>query len=143
MSIKVKSDHTGLDLAKMDGIKRVWPVTVFRVPKQPSSSSSSSNTRSFHPTLTNAHQMTGVNYIQETFKYTGKGIKVGVVDTGIDYLHPAFGGCTGLGQGAGCRVITGWDLIGEKYDDGGVIEPDNGMCLLQNREFGQIFQRRQ
>ena len=34
----------------------------------------------------------------------GTGIKVGVMDTGVDYDNPALGGCFG----AGCRVATGW-----------------------------------
>ncbi|KAI8801531.1 peptidase S8/S53 domain-containing protein, partial [Cladochytrium replicatum] len=39
-------------------------------------------------------------------------VRVGVIDTGIDYTHPAFGGCLGLG----CRVSYGRDLVGN--DDG-------------------------
>jgi hypothetical protein len=38
---------------------------------------------------------------------TGRGIKVAVVDTGIDYEHPALGGCFG----SGCKVTGGWDFV--------------------------------
>ncbi|KAK5659828.1 hypothetical protein OQA88_13291 [Cercophora sp. LCS_1] len=41
--------------------------------------------------------------------YTGKGIRVAVIDTGVDYTHPALGGCFG----AGCLVTHGWDFIGD------------------------------
>jgi hypothetical protein len=41
----------------------------------------------------------------------GKGIKVGVIDSGIDYLHPALGGCFG----AGCKVAYGWDFVGDAF----------------------------
>jgi minor extracellular serine protease Vpr len=44
--------------------------------------------------------------------YTGKGIKVAVMDTGIDYDHPDLGGCFG----PGCRVAKGWDFVGDAYN---------------------------
>ncbi|KAI9592992.1 peptidase S8/S53 domain-containing protein, partial [Syncephalis fuscata] len=41
----------------------------------------------------------------------GKDIKVGIIDSGIDYTHPALGGCFG----AGCKVAYGWDFVGDAY----------------------------
>ncbi|RCI07758.1 hypothetical protein L249_5741 [Ophiocordyceps polyrhachis-furcata BCC 54312] len=38
---------------------------------------------------------------------TGKGSKIAVIGTGVDYLHPALGGCFG----PGCRVSFGADLV--------------------------------
>lgn len=48
--------------------------------------------------------------------YTGKGIKVGIVDSGIDYRNPALGGCFG----EGCVISFGYDLAGDELpaDDG-------------------------
>ena len=49
---------------------------------------------------------------------TGKGIKVGVIDTGIDYLHKALGG----GFGPGFKVAGGYDFINgspKPLDDNG------------------------
>jgi len=46
----------------------------------------------------------------------GEGVAVAVVDTGVDYTHPAFGGCDAPGQGAGCRVVAGYDFV-ELDDD--------------------------
>jgi subtilisin family serine protease len=43
---------------------------------------------------------------------TGKGIKIGIVDTGVDYNHPALGACFGKG----CVVSYGADLVGDAYD---------------------------
>ncbi|KEY71241.1 hypothetical protein S7711_02348 [Stachybotrys chartarum IBT 7711] len=38
-----------------------------------------------------------------------KGIKAAIIDTGIYYTHPAFGGCFG----EGCLVRNGYDVIGD------------------------------
>ncbi|KAH8925270.1 subtilisin-like protein [Atractiella rhizophila] len=51
----------------------------------------------------------------------GKGIKVAVIDTGVDYLHPALGG----GFGKGYKVSFGRDLVGDNYGDGSDPVPDN------------------
>jgi hypothetical protein len=42
---------------------------------------------------------------------TGQGIRVAVLDTGIDYTHPDLGGCFG----ASCKVVGGYDFV---HDDG-------------------------
>jgi subtilisin family serine protease len=58
---------------------------------------------------------------------TGKGIKVGVIDTGINHLHADFGG-PGTAPPAGphtnsnwprtTKVVGGWDFCGDNYDAG-------------------------
>lgn len=44
--------------------------------------------------------------------YTGRGIILGIVDGGIDYKHPALGGCFG----SGCKVAYGYDFVGDDYN---------------------------
>lgn len=105
----------------MEGVKRVWPVEYSQHPKPESSSE-----EPFQPYLTSAHDMTGVDFVRETFKYTGKGIRVAVVDSGVDYTHPALGGCFGKG----CRVVAGYDFIGDDYHKTGKPVEDPGMLLL-------------
>ncbi|KAI1911725.1 hypothetical protein LOZ12_001105 [Ophidiomyces ophidiicola] len=60
------------------------------------------------------HKITGVDRLRNE-GFTGKGIKVAVVDTGIDYKHPALGGCFGKG----CLVSFGANYIGpgDPYND--------------------------
>jgi len=66
--------------------------------------------------------MTGVDYIHETFGNTGKGFKVGVVDTGIDHTHPAFGKC----PSETCRIVAGYDFLGDDFDTTGKPVEDSG-----------------
>ncbi len=47
-----------------------------------------------------------------TLTTTGKGVKVGVIDTGVDYLHEALGG----GFGPGFKVAGGYDFVNGKAD---------------------------
>ncbi|MFP5247323.1 MAG: S8 family serine peptidase, partial [Thermoanaerobaculia bacterium] len=42
----------------------------------------------------------------------GAGVKVAVLDTGIDYTHPALGG----GFGEGHKVAGGWDFVNDDAD---------------------------
>ncbi len=42
---------------------------------------------------------------------TGQGIKIGIIDTGVDYTHPDLGGCFGTG----CKVVDGYDFV--NYDN--------------------------
>ncbi|CAG8524479.1 10649_t:CDS:10 [Diversispora eburnea] len=53
------------------------------------------------------HNFTGVFSARKLFKVTGKDIKVGIVDTGVDYNHPALGGC----YGPKCRVQYGYNFV--------------------------------
>lgn len=54
--------------------------------------------------------MTGVDKLHAD-GFSGDGFKIAIVDTGIDYNHPALGGCFG----EGCKVGFGKDLVGDAY----------------------------
>ncbi|KAJ3107289.1 hypothetical protein HDU97_004428 [Phlyctochytrium planicorne] len=55
--------------------------------------------------------ITGVNEARRSLKLSGKGIKVAIIDTGVDYMHPALGG----GFGPGFKVAYGYDFAGDNF----------------------------
>jgi|GEM_PF-7047286 len=68
------------------------------------------------PRLTESSNLIRAADARTTFGYTGSGYAVAVLDTGIDYNHPALGG------GWGNRVLAGWDFVngdGDPMDDQG------------------------
>ncbi|WVQ82219.1 hypothetical protein IAT38_004347 [Cryptococcus sp. DSM 104549] len=50
----------------------------------------------------------------------GKGIKIGIIDGGVDYTREPLGGCFG----SGCKVAGGWDFVGDDYDGTNTPVPD-------------------
>lgn len=73
--------------------------------------------------LITALSMTGADIAQSELGLTGRGVKVAVIDSGIDYDHPDLGGCFG----PGCRVEKGFDLVGDKFNANNaksIIQPD-------------------
>ncbi|CAF1433292.1 unnamed protein product, partial [Adineta steineri] len=69
-----------------------------------------------------SHDLTGVDQVHQEMKVFGNGVRVAVIDTGVDYSHPALGGCFG-GQ---CKVGFGYDFVGNEYSAGNPIPiPDD------------------
>jgi subtilisin family serine protease len=85
--------------------------------------------RIYHKTLTTAVPFTGVPAAWQDFGYTGKGVKIAIIDSGIDYTHADFGGAgtpeafaandpTIIEPGSfpTTKVAGGTDLVGDAYD---------------------------
>ena len=92
-------------IQRLPGVARVWPVATERLPARAADEGETID-------LATAVQMTGADYVQNTLGFTGKNIKVAVMDTGIDYDNPDLGGCFG----DLCRVFTGWDFVGDTFN---------------------------
>lgn len=103
-----------LKLLRLKGVKAMYPVEIIQRPASAPLADSA-------PDLAAALSLTGADIAQNQLGLTGAGIKVGVVDTGIDIDHPAFGGAGTPGSTAfpSARVAYGYDLVGDAYNAGG------------------------
>ncbi|KAJ7238980.1 subtilisin-like protease [Mycena rebaudengoi] len=72
------------------------------------------------PDSQSTHVQTGVDKLHAK-GITGKGVKIAILDTGIDYTHPDLG----AGFGKGFKVAGGFDLVGDDYIGSNEPVPDN------------------
>ncbi|KAH8173456.1 subtilase family protein [Sarocladium implicatum] len=61
--------------------------------------------------VTSTHRMTGVDKLHKE-GVKGKGVKIGIIDTGVDYRHPALGG----GFGPGFKIAGGYSFLDDEWD---------------------------
>ncbi|KAI9333345.1 peptidase S8/S53 domain-containing protein [Zopfochytrium polystomum] len=128
-------------LKEMEDVERVLPVTIIPAPSviihsladkpsvasSPASSSTSSSP--FQDATSAWHKLTlsrrdsaanNLSYVSavlgtnegQSIGEKGSGVRLCTLDTGIDYTHPALGGCFG----PACKVAFGTDLVGDAFD---------------------------
>ncbi|TMI72440.1 MAG: peptidase S8 [Bacillati bacterium ANGP1] len=90
-------------LIGLPGVKAIYPVLAVSVPEAQVTAD---------PELATAVVMTGADVVHSELGYTGRGIRVAVLDTGVDFDHPDLGGCFG----PGCRVEVGYDFVGDAFN---------------------------
>ncbi|KAH8923038.1 subtilisin-like protein [Atractiella rhizophila] len=136
-SISFGDGVTQAEISSLDGVKKVWPVRYYTPHDYESRKHhyDNKNKKRHHRLAENAmlkkraykpppasvykndkfapHVQVGADKLHEQ-GILGKGVKVAIVDTGIDYHHPALGGCFG----PGCKVTFGLDLVGDDYGGG-------------------------
>ncbi len=111
--VAIEVDPALLEVVKsLPGVKAVHPLA-------PASRTMASSSR-----LLDAPQM----WSSRVPNVTGKGVRIGVIDGGVDYLHTGLGGpgsgyagndTTIVGDSPhfpGPRVVGGWDFVGDGYD---------------------------
>ncbi|WP_203416747.1 S8 family serine peptidase [Jiangella ureilytica] len=70
------------------------------------------------PAMDSALGMTGADVAQSELGFTGDGLRVAVIDTGIDIDHPDLGGGGAPGGTSfpSGRVVAGYDFVGDDYN---------------------------
>jgi subtilisin family serine protease len=113
-------------IQSMAMVNKIWPVMLYNRPATLTSTVGGATIKS--PAMRKravgddyaTHVMTGVDKLHAQ-GYTGEGIYIGLVDTGVDYNHPALGG----GIGPGYKIVAGTDLVGDAYDGTNIPVPDS------------------
>ncbi|PBK73462.1 pyrolysin [Armillaria solidipes] len=108
-------------LSNVEGIKSVRPVQLYNRPVPVFSHVVTGiNDAAIPPDSQSTHILTGVDKLHAA-GITGAGVKIGILDTGIDYTHPLLGG----GFGPGFKVVGGYDLVGDNFDGMNAPVPDS------------------
>jgi minor extracellular serine protease Vpr len=122
--ISVRADDDDIaKLATSRHVAAIYPVAVIEAPEPTEVS----------PALDSALAMTGADSAQSELGYTGEGLSVAVIDTGIDYNHPDLGGDADLEKrytatdrddrvltdaegNTHPRITHGWDYVGTEFN---------------------------
>ncbi|MFD6952997.1 peptidase S8 [Nocardiopsis sp. TSRI0078] len=103
--LSVEMDDAQVGTAReIPGVNAIYPVVNYQIPETDDSA----------PDLDTALPMTGADTAQNELGLTGEGLRVAVMDTGIDYTHPDLGG----GGFPNERVVTGHDFVGDDFNAG-------------------------
>ncbi|KAK1979535.1 subtilase [Colletotrichum cereale] len=108
-------------MAQLPSVKSMWPINTPEMPAprvlwtgQPDHDYADPGIkkRQSDDNAYSTHAQTQVDKLHRA-GITGKGIKVAIIDSGIDYLHPDLGGCFG----PNCLVSYGHDFVGNDFND--------------------------
>jgi minor extracellular serine protease Vpr len=106
-SITVGRAHLST-LMRLPGVRAIYPVETIPRPDPTVSG----------PEMATALAMTGADIVQNQLGLDGTGIRVAVMDTGIDIDHPDFGGSgtDGTTPFPSARIVAGYDFVGDAFN---------------------------
>ncbi|KEP49742.1 minor extracellular protease vpr protein [Rhizoctonia solani 123E] len=122
-AVTLGSEADLVKLAAVIGVQSITPNYLHSPPKPVSQQVIKDNDEVAPRDIFSTHVMTGVDKLHAE-GYLGKGIKIGIIDSGVDYIHPALGGKIGPGN----KIIGGYDFVGDAFTglpDSPPAAPDN------------------
>ena len=119
------------ELAALDQVVSVSPVAVVPAPQDTDADSALTQAERDEgvtsPQMLHAKSLTGADVAQSQLGFTGKDVKIGIIDTGVDYDHVEFGGSGTPGAEApggdgstsfpNAKVTGGYDFVGNAFGD--------------------------
>ena len=124
------SDADVDDLAELDQVVAIKPVVAIPRPgvdTDDSRTDEEKNEGVGSPQMAHALGMTGADVVHSKLGFTGSGVRIGIIDTGVDYDHVEFGGTGTPGAEAPgadgstgfptSKVVAGYDFVGNAYGD--------------------------
>ena len=131
LSINVESNEDKAALERLPEVKRIWPVVEMSLPNpvgmpnlqdlnvsatgKPAEGFATEIIRGDNYKIDYNLKMAGAHHLH-SHGFRGKGVKIAIIDSGVDYYHPALGG----GFGPGKKVA-----FGRNYVDDGQGGPDD------------------
>jgi minor extracellular serine protease Vpr len=98
-------------VSRLSSVSNLYPVETIAIPE---------TSPLGEPDMSTALAMTGADIAQSELGLSGQGIRVAIMDTGIDYMHPDLG----EGWGSGYRVVAGYDFVGDAFN---AADPNNNV----------------
>ncbi|KAJ7091118.1 peptidase S8/S53 domain-containing protein [Mycena epipterygia] len=109
-AIQLSSPSDVAKLSGIPGVQAIRPIVKVPAPKRATGL----------PDTFSTHVMTGVDKVHAQGNF-GEGIKIGMIDTGVDYNHPLLGS----GFGPGYKVFGGYDFVGDAFNGEDTPSPDD------------------
>jgi len=103
--LAIETDASPDALRAIPGVAAVFPVLTARQAQFGEEATTVAD-------MVTALKVSGADIAQQELGLTGDGVRVAVMDSGIDYDHPDLGGCFG----PHCRVARGWDFVGDAFN---------------------------
>lgn len=133
------SDSQAAQLAKLPGVVKVQPVIEVPRPETKTTKELTTSEGETKYSWGAPLGMTNADRAQSELGLTGKGVKIGIIDSGIDIDHREFGGTGVSGSGTSrekgdgakadgavgfpnSRVIAGYDYVGDDYGSNGTYD---------------------
>jgi minor extracellular serine protease Vpr len=104
LSVRATASELG-KLSRLPNVTAVYPVIDVPLPETSVVS---------EPDMQFALAMTGADTAQNDLGLTGRGVKVGVIDSGVALDHPEFRG----------RIVAGYDFVGDAFNGANTPQPD-------------------